>query len=43
MKQIKTPNVNKTVTNVTINDAINSNNSTSTIETKNNSKDSNTA
>ena len=41
MKQIKNPNVNKTVTNFTINNNTDLNSSTSTIETNGNSKYSN--
>ena len=43
MKQIKKPNVNKTVTNFPINDTTDSNSSISTIETNINSKDSDTS
>ena len=42
MKQIKNPNVNKTVKNFTINDTTDSNSSTSTIQTNDNSKYSDT-
>ena len=43
MKQIKNPNVNKTVKNFTINDTTDSNSSISTIHTNDNSKYSDTS
>ena len=43
MKQIKNPNVNKTVKNFTINDTTDSNSSISTIQTNDNSKYSDTS
>ena len=43
MKQIKNPNVNKTVKNFTINDTTDSNSSISTVQTNDNSKYSDTS